>query len=251
MQGRVAAIYRHPLKSFGEEALGAVTLAAGQSFPGDRIWAVAHGSSGWDPDERAWVSRGNFVAQAHVPELARITVSSDPEAGRITLSHPLCEETTLTPDTAEGAAALTAWIAPLAEARRPGPYTLARLAEGALTDVPDGHVAVNSTASLAALETAAGQPLAHVRFRGNLWLDGLAAWEEFDLVGREITVGGARLRVTGRIGRCNATTASPETGLRDVQVPQILSRMWRHTDFGVYAQVVSGGPVALGDGAAA
>ena len=40
--------------------------------------------------------------------------------------------------------------------------------------------------------------LAMERFRGNVWLDGLAPFAEFDLVGRDLRVGGATLRVRER-----------------------------------------------------
>ena len=53
------------------------------------------------------------------------------------------------------------------------------------------------------------------RFRGNVWLDGLEPWAEFDLVGRDIRVGAATLRVRERITRCKATTVNPETGRID------------------------------------
>jgi len=37
----VRALWRHPIKSHGREALTSVTLTAGQAMPGDRLWAVA------------------------------------------------------------------------------------------------------------------------------------------------------------------------------------------------------------------
>jgi len=247
MSATVAALYRHPVKSLGEEALEAVELAAGCHMPWDRVWAVAHGQSAWDPQAPAWVEARNFVTQTHVPELARIGVAWDPATHRLTLTHPDRPEISLDPDSEVGAARLTDWIAPLAGPVRPGPYRLVRLGHGALTDLPDSHVSIKSLASLRALEQEAGTPLAHIRFRGNLWIEGLAPWQEFDLIGREIAVGGARLAVFEECERCNATAASPATGTRDLALPAILRRRWGHADFGVYARVVGGGRVALGD----
>ena len=245
MTATLAALYRHPVKSLGAEALERVALTVGAPLPWDRVWAVAHGASDWRDGN--WAPRGNFVAQAHVPECARITVGWDAGARRLTLAHPLRPAIALDPDTDEGADALTGWLAPLAEGARPGPYLLARRTDGAMTDMAEPWVSILSTASLRALEQVAGASLAHVRFRGNVWLDGLAPWEEFDLVGREIALGTARLRVVERIERCNAPAASPETGTRDVPVTSILARRWGHRDFGVYAEVIAGGEVALGD----
>ena len=85
------------------------------------------------------------------------------------------------------------------------------------------------------------------RFRGNVWLDGLAPWQEFDLVGREVRVGGATLRVREIITRCKATTVDPDTGIEDADTLGALSAGWGHQDFGVYAEVVEGGRVAVGD----
>ncbi len=53
----------------------------------------------------------------------------------------------------------------------------------------------------------------------------------------------------GRCVRCNATTANPATGKRDVQVPALLKQRFGHVDFGIYAQVVRGGTVRRGDAA--
>lgn len=245
MSGKVAALYRHPVKSLGEERLEAVALGAGRHMPWDRVWAVLHGGGRFDAERPQWVGARNFVTQTFVPNLSRIVMRFDETTGKLSLDHPQADPISVNPDT-EGEA-LCDWLLPLAGAIRPGPYRVARLPDAALTDFPDAHLALNSMSSLAALEDAAGGALARGRFRGNVWIDGFAPWEEFDWVGREITVGEARLAVTDRIQRCNATSANPATGLRDSNPSNLLKRRWGHMDFGVYARVVKGGAVRSGD----
>ncbi|MEM8840329.1 MAG: MOSC N-terminal beta barrel domain-containing protein [Pseudomonadota bacterium] len=244
MTATVATLCRHPVKSLGEECLDQVTLTAGKHMPWDRVWAVCHGNTGFDPAKPEWVRARNFVTQTFVPNLARITISLDEASGEIALTHPDAEPLTVDPDTSPQA--LCDWLLPLAKDQRPGPYQVARLPQAAFTDFPDTHLAINSTSSLKALEQAAGMHLHRTRFRANLWLDGLAPWEEFEWIGREIGVGDARLRVTERVKRCNATTANPATGLRDMDVPALLMEKWGHQDFGVYAQVIGGGTIETG-----
>ena len=71
------------------------------------------------------------------------------------------------------------------------------------------------------LERKIGAPVDPLRFRGNIHLEGLAPWAEFDLVGRVLTTGsGVRLQVTKRIQRCAATNVDPASGLRDLQIPK-------------------------------
>jgi uncharacterized protein YcbX len=99
-----------------------------------------------------------------------------------------------------------------------------------------------------ALEALASAPVDPLRFRGNLHVDGLAPWGEFDLVGKVLKApAGVRLKVTKRIERCAATNVDPATGLRDLEIPRALMRHLEHCDCGVYAEVASGGALAEGD----
>ena len=245
--GRLAALWRHPVKSLGWEALDRVTLSPGACLPGDRLWALAHAASAFDPAAPGWVGPNNFARVTHAPRLAQVSARLD--GAVLHLAHPDAGPLTAEPDTAEGAAAIAAWATPLADGARPGPYRLVR-APGPLTDAPDPWVAVLSMASLRAVCERAGCAPDPRRFRGNLWVDGFPLWEEAEWPGREITVGTARLRVIEPIWRCRATEANPETGRYDARMLDALRTMTGDTAFGVYATVVEGGTVAPGDAVA-
>jgi uncharacterized protein YcbX len=118
------------------------------------------------------------------------------------------------------------------------------------SDVSQKVVSIINLASVAAVEDAAGAPVDPLRFRCNLYVSGWPAWREFELLGREIAIGAARLKVVRRIKRCAATNVEPETGIRDLNIPQTLMRTFGHSDCGVYAEVVEGGEIAVGDGIA-
>ncbi|MEM9783540.1 MAG: MOSC domain-containing protein [Pseudomonadota bacterium] len=245
----LASIWRHPIKGIGAEALETVTLSAGEVLPWDRRYALAHAHSLYDAAAPAWVKRRNFVVQAHVAELIRVEASLDEASGAVTLTHPTLAPVTADPATDEGAAVLTAWIEPLAASYQPGPWQVAHVPGQALTDMEPPYVSILSRASARALSQRAGVTLGERRFRGNLWLDGLDAWVEEEWIGREITIGAARLRVDEPIGRCKATTAGP-SGSYDHPTLETLRAARGHTEFGVYATVIEGGTVALGDAVA-
>ncbi len=245
--GRLAAIYRHPVKSLGEEALDAIRLEAGRPMPWDRTWAVTHGSSEFNPAEPEWVASGNHVIQSYNPALAQVKCVFEEGTGVIALAHPALGEIWADPET-EGAA-ICDWIAPLAGPSAPPPHRLIRLPGGqALHDFPDTHLSIGNLASLRELEEMAGRTLEHIRFRMNLWVDGFAPWEELGWSG--LALGPVRLRVTGRVKRCNATNADPATGTRTTDLTRLLHGRFGHMDFGVYAQVASGGDLRIGDEAA-
>lgn len=247
---RVTHLWRHPVKGHGVEALGAVTLAAGATMPWDRVWAIAVEGAKVVPGARAWARCANFSRGAKSPQLMAIRAVVDEGRGRVTLSHPRQAAIDVDPDDPADAARLVAWVTPLADPGRAKPAFVVR-ADVGMTDSPFPSVSILNRASLAALGERLGMDLAMERFRGNVWVDGLAPFAEFDLVGREIRVGGAVLAVREPITRCVATAVDPATGVRDADTLGGLEAGWGHRDFGVYAEVVAGGGVAVGDEVAA
>ncbi|MFQ8431315.1 MOSC domain-containing protein [Amaricoccus sp. W119] len=247
---RVSHLWRHPIKGHGVEAVGETVLSPSETMPWDRVWAIAHEGARITPGATGWMPCANFARGAKNPELMAIRARTDETAGTVTLTHPRMPDLTVNPDLPEDAARLVDWARGLADRRRALPAFVVRPSRG-MTDSGFPSIAVLNRASLAALSERAGQSLAMERFRGNIWLEGLEPWAEFDLVGREVRIGEAVLLIRERIGRCRATSANPETGVLDVDTLGLLDEGWRHTDFGVYGEVISGGRVAVGDAAEA
>jgi MOSC domain-containing protein YiiM len=91
------------------------------------------------------------------------------------------------------------------------------------------------------------------RFRPNVVVSGVPAWSEFDWVGKRVYIGSSViLEVIGRAVRCEATNVDPRngTGVEDHDVPAALARHFpMHGPYlGVYAIVVGGGTIGIGDG---
>lgn len=242
MIGTVTSLWRHPIKSHGREALVAVMLEAGKTMPGDRLWAVAHEMS--KSDNTAWAPCANFSRVAKAPELMAITATLNDYTGQICLSHPRRDDLTFDPDT--DAQVFLAWVAPLMPPERAASARIVRVPGRGMTDTNFPSISLCNLASHHAVAQATGQPLSPHRWRGNIWFDGLPAWQEFDWVNREIQLGEAVLQVKERTTRCAATTANPDTGQRDADTLGALRQMG-HQDFGVYAEVLRGGQIQTGD----
>jgi uncharacterized protein YcbX len=198
-------------------------------------------------DPPAWAPKLQFLRGWGSPDLMAISCRSVPEVGEITLSHPRRPTGTFRPDDPADAVRLIDWLRPLWPANRPEPARVIRVPGQALTDQDQPLVSINGLSSLADLSRHMGQDLSIHRFRGNVWVEGWAPWAELDLIGREIAIGTARLRVEEPIGRCRATGANPETGAQDADTMAALEAGYGHTDFGVFARVIEGGTLRLGD----
>src|SRR5262249_23903526 len=119
------------------------------------------------------------------------------------------------------------------------------------SDVAKKVVSIINLQSLAAIETMVGLPVNPLRFRANVCVTGWPAWHEASLVGETLAIGTARARVAKRITRCAAVNVDPELGVRELEIPQALMRRLGHVECGIYAEVVEGGTMRVGDTVAA
>ncbi len=244
MTGRLAGIWRFPIKSHGREQIETVRLEAGQTLPWDRHWAVAHEES--DADGSDWVPCQHFSRGSKAPQLAAISARLDEATGTVTLSHPDRADLTFRPD--DESQALIDWAGPMIPENRARSARVIRGPRG-FTDSDFPSVTLCNLASHRAVEERVGHELSIHRWRGNLWLDGLPPWEEFEWLDREVQIGEAVLVPRERTDRCLAAHANPDTGERDTDILRTLDS-WGHRDFSVRAEVVRGGLIRTGDGVA-
>jgi hypothetical protein len=118
------------------------------------------------------------------------------------------------------------------------------------SDVARKVVSIINLASLAAIEALVDGPVHPLRFRANIYVTGWPPWHEFELINRSLLIGNVRLKVVKPIMRCAAVNVDPETAARDLEIPRTLERRLGHADCGIYAEVVTGGPIGIGDGIA-
>lgn len=245
----VTALYRYPVKGLSPEPLAEVELTAGAYFPGDRLFAVENGPSGFDAAAPVHQPKIKFLMLMRDEALARLTTRYDDATGELVIREGDREAARGDLDTREGRLAIEAFFRRfMPGSLRGAPKVLAAPDGYRFTDSPLGYVSFLNLASAAAIEDMVGAPVDPLRFRMNIHLSGLAAWAELDLVGEGfVAPSGARLKVTKRTRRCAATNVDPATGERDLAIPRALVDALGHADCGVYAEVVSGGTLRQGD----
>lgn len=251
----VAALYRYPVKGLSAEPLVRVGLAPLDCLPQDRRFALALAATRFDPQRPQWLPKIHFAMLMRDEKLAQLRTRFDPASGVLTAER-------------DGRAVLRETITEAAGRRRAGAFFSDFLGIAAdsplrLIEAPPGHafadarpkpnagtdryVSLINLASLRALERATAMPVAPLRFRANLYCDGAPEWAELDWLGYDIAIGAARLRGVAAITRCAATEVDPATAERDLDVPGMLQRCFGHNLMGIYAEVLRGGEIAVGD----
>lgn len=244
---RVEHIYRYPVKGLSAEALEQVHLAPNEMLPEDRRFALAQADAPFDPAAPTWLNKRNFACLMVNERIAALATSFDPKTGHLAIRAPDGSQLDAPVGTEEGRARIEAFVTAYMGEEARGKLRFVEAPGHRFSDDRDKLVSLINLASIGALEARMERKLHHLRFRANVYFNGIPAWEEFGWIGRQIELGGATLEITARIERCAATAVNPETAQRDAMVPRALLTHFRHADLGVYGRVLEAGRVAVGD----
>jgi hypothetical protein len=223
--GRVAALWRYPVKSMAAEELDAAEVSW-HGFAGDRRWAFIR--DGQVRSGFPWLTIRERPDLAHYRP--RFAEPARPNASAVLVRTPCGGEL----DVADPA---------LAAGFGPGVRVI-KCNRGVFDTMP---LSLLTTQALAALGQLAGTGLAAGRFRPNLLVDaGGHGFPEDAWVGRVLRIGGLLMRVDKRDQRCVVVTVDPVTLRRDPAILRAIARE-RGAQFGVYGQIVAPGRVTVGD----
>ena len=222
-------------------------LTQGETLPYDRAWAIENGPGRFDEQAPRYLPKIAFLMLMRNERLATLETQFDEETETLTILRGGRQVSRGQLGTTLGRRMIEQFMAAYMKDALRGAPRIVSAPGHSFSDVAAKCLHVVNLATVAEVERVAGQAVDPLRFRANLYLDGVPAWEEFAWIGKEIAIGTARLKVFDRTTRCDATNVDPHTGARDMAIPATLQRRWSHTDFGVYARVTADGPIATGD----
>jgi uncharacterized protein YcbX len=224
--GRVAGLWRYPVKSMAAEALTEAEVGW-HGLAGDRRWAFI----------REDTARSGFpwLTGRQCPGMGRFRPSfadpARPDASPTVVRTPSGESF----DVADPA---------LADQLAPGARVI-KQDRGIFDTFP---LSVITTQTIAGLSALAGAELDVRRFRPNLLVEapGPAPWPEDAWVGCVLQIGGLRMRVDKRDQRCVMVNLDPVTLDRNPAVLRAIARE-RGAHLGVYGSTAQPGRVTVGD----
>ena len=244
---KIAGIYRYPVKGLSPEPLDRAELLPGQTLLSDRRYAIENGPSGFDPAEPKWLSKPHFLMLQRDEWLAPLRTHFDDASHVLTMRQNGAVAAEGDLETSAGRAAIEQFFASRYAGEIKGPPKILTSPGHSFSDVARKVVSIINLSSLAAIEGVVGQSVHPLRFRANLYVSGWPAWHEFELLEKTLAIGEVRLKVVKRIVRCAAINVDPDRAVRDLEIPPALTRRFGHGDCGVYAEVIAGGAIGVGD----
>ena len=253
MNGTVVRLFRYPVKGLSPELMERLELVEGRGIAHDRGFALALGTTQFDPARPQPLAKTNFLMLARNEALARLQTQFSPESSRLVvrLAGRIVAEGAL--DEPEGRAAIEDFFTAFMGDAACGRARVVSAPGHRFTDIGApvpafmDCVSLINLASLRAVEAAMGRRLDPLRFRANIYIDGPPAWAEFGWLETQVSVGGVPCQVVRRTRRCPATNVDPWTAQRDADVPKALRDTFGHADLGVYLQLAGSGQVTLND----
>ena len=226
--GRVVGLWRYPVKSMGAEPLNEVEVSW-HGFAGDRRWAFIRNGV---PDRSGvpWLTLRNRADMNHY--LPSFVDPARPDKSRMVVRTPSGDVF----DVADPA--LSAELCPSG-------VRAIKQRQGIFDTFP---LSLITTQTVARLGETVGAQLDVGRFRPNILVEAAeeAPFAEDGWVGCVLRIGGMRMRIDKRDGRCVVITIDPVTAQRTPAILRAVARD-RQGCLGVYGSTVEGGRVAVND----
>lgn len=243
----IAALNRYPVKGFSAEPLNSVEVTAGETIPFDRTYAVENGPGRFDPAAPRYLPKINFLMLMRDQRLAALETRFEEATQTLTISRDGKRVVGGQLNTPVGRQLLEQFLAAYMKGSLRGAPRIVTAPGHSFSDVPAKCLHIVNLETVRDLSRSLGRPVDPLRFRANLYIEGLPAWSEFDWVQRTLTIGEAEVQVFARTERCDATDVNPATAERDMSIPSALRRLKGHCHLGVYAKVTTGGRISVGD----
>ena len=260
----IVDLHRYPVKGLSSQPSERFAVTAAAGLADDRRFALALGTTVFDPENPRPLEKGFFLMLRRNEALAALSTRYDGEAGTLSVSAPghgaSLDASSGAPvgdlvadlGTPDGRAAVERFFNSYVGEASGGGIRIVEAAGHKFTDVSHlspammKAVSVVNLASVRDLARRTGLAIDPLRFRANIHLEGLPAWAEMDWLDDGVAIGSARFRCVRLTQRCGAIDVDPATGARDMNLTKALVSLYGHPYCGVYLEVVADGAFDVG-----
>lgn len=242
----VKKIIRYPVKGFNGIELEEAALVKGKAIEFDRAFALALHGTKFDENSPRYLRKNHFLMLLKNKELAEFELKSEDGQniilcdlqGTELLTADLCNE--------DDAMDFAAFIHDYLDDDRIDMPKLVHANNHMFSDIEEQYISIINLNSIRDFEKKTGLSIDFERFRGNIILEDMDPWTEFDLIGKRFLLGDVEFEAMEKIGRCGATHVNVKTAERDMNILKSLNEVYGHTNMGIYVDVKCNGLLKCG-----
>ena len=242
-----------PVKSLSFQSINSCQIKKNLGMPNDRIFAFSRGidyekakTIEKNPKER---KLNNFLTLKNSPVLNKYNFSYN--GNKLTLILDGEEIISISADDQNEKSSLSKKLFEL-ESTLINPIILLKNTEYPFYDTSHSNNVFNSISlinlnSIKDFENKIEEDVEFQRFRGNLYVDGISAWEERNWINKIIKINNTSFKVEKNIPRCVAINLKPKTEDNSLNLLNSLKKTYNHFDMGVYLTALDDGDINVGD----
>ena len=242
-----------PVKSLSFQSINSCQIKKNLGMPNDRIFAFSRGidyekakTIEKNPKER---KLNNFLTLKNSPVLNKYNFSYN--GNKLTLILDGEEIISISADDQNEKSSLSKKLFEL-ESTLINPIILLKNTEYPFYDTSHSNNVFNSISlinlnSIKDFENKIDKDVEFQRFRGNIYIDGISAWDERNWINKIIKINNTSFKVEKNIPRCVAINLKPKTDDNSLNLLNSLKKTYNHFDMGVYLTALDDGKINVGD----
>ena len=250
----VKYIVRYPIKGLNGEFMDTANLYSGSTILGDRKYAFAKFENDISEKSLSYMKKTNFLALVKEEKLSLLEPQINFKTQFLKLIYKNKEIFNGFLNNSNDIKKLNLCLANFLNInlkKKPRLVTdksdVKNDNRHSFSDIPDKALSFINLNTVNDFEVKIKKEVNYNRFRGNVIFLGIKAWEEFNWLGKIITIGDVKFEIFRKTKRCAATNVNPKTGLRDLNIPNQLQKIYGHYDLGVYGRVLNRGIIKTND----
>ncbi len=242
-----------PVKSLSFQSINSCQIKKNLGMPNDRIFAFSRGVDSEkakiiekNPKER---KLNNFLTLKNSPVLNKYNFSYDGNKLKLILDDE--EIISISADDQNEQTLLSKKLLKL-ESTLASPIILLKNNDYPFYDTSHSNNVFNSISlinlnSIKDFENKIDKDVEFQRFRGNIYIDGISAWDERNWINKIIKINNTSFKVEKNIPRCVAINLKPKTDDNSLNLLNSLKKTYNHFDMGVYLTALNDGKINVGD----
>ena len=240
-----------PVKSLSFQSLNSSKIKKNLGMPNDRIFAFSRGVDlekarliEKNPNER---KLNNFLTLKNSPVLNKYNFIFRND--KLTFTYQEKELLSISPSKIEERDLLSKKLIEM-ENSLVNPTYLLKNSEFPFYDTTHSNNLFNSISlinlnSIKDFENKISKEVESQRFRANIYVDGIGAWEERNWVNQIIKINNIDFKVEKNIPRCVAINIKPNTDDNTFNLLQSLKKNFNHFDMGIYLTALNDGEINI------
>jgi len=250
MKPIVSSIHFSPIKSLSFQSINTAIIKKDIGFEEDRIFAFSRAidmslakTIEKDPSERELI---HFLTLKNSPVLNKYDFKF--ENGMISISENNKEISTYSIEDKEAISKEISVLEPIL----PGPIFFLENKLFPFYDTTNSSNVANTISlinlnSIKDFNQKINKEIEFERFRGNIYVKDLKAFEERNWINRIIKINEAEFKVLKHIPRCSATNLKINSDQADINLPNELKKVYGHMDMGIYLYPLNNGKISVND----